>query len=253
MFVDIGIAVVILICFIVGIARGSLKTFLSIGVIVGGLLLSAWLTGMLASWIRTANPEIYRKFIEFCVSDEKAISLVKIFQGCNIDYTSSKTLTAIYQPMLNMLEGLTVLDSSSQVVGLDVIMPILMSLHLGMLIVLFVVYLAVTIILEIVAHIIKAIVKGKSDRKPNGFSRFMGALFGIINGAIIACIIMVVASAVVPVPALTDPMTSQTNNSFVYTTTMPAINNVIEEKIISKDLILDALDASGYFISYPAP
>jgi uncharacterized membrane protein required for colicin V production len=64
----------------------------------------------------------------------------------------------------------------------------------------------------IIMIIIKALfVKYKPK---NGFSRFMGSLLGLVNGALIAIWIFLTGTAIIGVPSLTAGMDSQTNSSF---------------------------------------
>lgn len=237
MYIDIAIGVIALLAFFIGLAKGTLKTFLKLLSIVGTVLITVYLMGALSQFI------MENEALKMLVLGE-GISVRALFAGADIDYSSSATLTALYSPIVDRINDMGVLINSSNVtIAENDIIVLALSLHTAMLVVFLIAYFAIRIVIMIISSIIKKIV---GDRDITGLSRFVGGLLSTVNGVLITLMFVVVALVVTPIKGVGEAVTPITDSSMMLNTALPTINKIVDDAIVSDDTILKAIEYSGY-------
>ena len=252
MFVDIGIIVILLIGLIVGIVRGTAKSIIKLLSLVGGLVL----TWFLAPYVMKFVFDI--PLLNNLIIGEK-ISLKALFADANIATLteSSFILKTVCTPLQENI-GAILAAKEITAITVEQIMPYALAVYSATVFVSFLVYLVVRLLIMIIAAIIKAIF---IKNVPGGFSRFIGAILGLVNSVVAIMWIFMLTSAIIGMPALTEPISSQTNGSlgvsWTYEFFQAGFNEHIltDEQIVKYDYIEHACKAaaSHYEVEWPEP
>lgn len=237
MYIDIAIGVIGLLAFFIGLAKGTLKTFLKLLSIVGSVLITVYLMGALAEFVMSNDA------LKMLILGD-GISIKALFAGAEIDYSSSATLTALYSPIIDRINEMGyLLDSSNALVSESDVIVLALALHTAMLVVFLIAYFAVRIVVMIISSIIKKIV---GDREITGFSRLIGGLISTVNGLLISLMLVTTALVITPIGGVGEVITPITDESYLLNTALSAINEVVDGTLVSDDTILKAIEYAGY-------
>ena len=226
MFIDIGIIVIVLIGFIIGIVRGAGKSFIKLLSIVGALVLTWRLTPYVLRFVFDGQEEGFANiFYQLIFGD--GVSLVK----------DSVILQAVCNPLSNYVNSI-----HNPALTVEQYMPYLLAAFSATIIISLIVYLVVRLLVMIIASILKGIF---IKYEPTKFSRFVGGLLGIVNSVFVVCIIYILSASVVGIPALSQPIAEQAQDSFAvkYSYTLVVENYsqfMVEEDHLSEDPLYEA-------------
>ena len=219
MFVDIGIGVILLIGFIVGIVRGAGKSFIKLLSIAGAAVLTWRLTPYVMRFM--LETDLFKQLIF-----GQGVSLLTLFKETELASisTSSPIFTAICEPLRAYI--------SSAPLSFEQYLPYLLAAFSATIIVSLIVYLVVRLLVMIIASILKGIF---IKNEPSKFSRFIGSLLGIVNGALVVCIIYILSASIVGLPVLTQPIVEQTQTSYAVNYTYSIVVDNYSKVMIEDD------------------
>ena len=233
MFIDIGIIAIILICFIVGLTRGTAKSIIKLISLAGALVLTWYLTPFIMDFVFDTD------LLNSLVFGE-SLSLKSLYGGADIasQMESSFIIKTLCSPLKTQCEAIISANGITDVKWIDCL-PYVLSVYTATLIVSLIVYMVVRLLIIIVMAIIKAIFL---KYKPKALSRFIGGILGIVNSVVMIVWIMLIGCALAPIPALNQPIRSQADSSKAIEWTYNLTQETYDKFIVKDDYILKAIE-----------
>ena len=229
MFVDIGIAVILLIGLIAGIVRGFGRSFLKLISIAVAFVLTWRLTPYVMKFM--FETDIFSQLIY-----GEGLSLCTLFSDASILAMAENSvfLKAICEPLL---EYLVMYEPTAEQVAY--FMPYLLAVFSATVIASLLVYLVVRLLIMIIVSIIKAIF---FKYKPKGWSRFFGGILGIVNSAVAVLWILLLASSVSSMTPIAINVANQTKDSIVVNTASEFVLDTYNKYMVQENYLEKAID-----------
>lgn len=234
MFVDIGIIAILLIGLIVGIVRGTAKSIIKMLSLAGALVLTWYLTPFVMKFVFDTDMLNQLVFGE-------TLSLKSLFAETAIasQMESSFFIKALASPLTEQVTE--ILTKTGSALTYEQCLPYVLAVYSATVFVSFLVYLVVRLLIMIIAAIIKAIFL---KYKPRALSRIIGGILGVVNSVVITVWILLIGSTLVPMPSLTAPMTSQTDESKILGWTYEFVQKTYNDFLVKDSYIEKAIKAA---------
>ena len=231
---DIVIAVILFLAFIIGISRGTFKSMLKLFSMALALGLTLLMADTVAKFILN-NPVMSEMVFG------NTVSLKALYGQIPDGWQDSTLLNALYAPMIEKLTALGFTGVTAQQM-----LPSAMAFQSGIVIGCFMLYLVFRIVIMIIAFIIKKLVR--KSRK-SGLSRLFGGLLGIVNGAIIVSILLSVVMAFVPAQSLSSTVSNFAQDSFAVKHSTTLTQQIATKTMVSDENLKSALTLAGFTLN----